>query len=75
MMAIGASDGFSRVVRMRTFRSDAFWPCRRRVGEGADDPPGLFVALAKDSPILNEMAAQMDDFAGKELKRRSCIAN
>ena len=54
MMAIGASDGFSRVVRMRIFRSDAFWPCRRRVGEGADDPAGLFVALAKD---VNEMAA------------------
>src|SRR5260370_41861276 len=46
MMAIGAYDAFSRVVRMRNFRSMA--PCRRRVGEGADDPTGLFVARAKD---------------------------
>src|SRR6266699_3799620 len=38
MMAIRASDGFSRVVRMRYFRSGR---------EGADDPTGLFVAARK----------------------------
>jgi len=48
MMAIGASDGFSRGESRENFSVGWFWPCRRRVGEGADDPTSLFVALAKD---------------------------